>query len=58
MIGVAWFIINLAIDLPLFMLESPMQLSFAEYMTDVGVTYFIIPTVTLGFGFLLQRKAA
>ena len=56
LIGVAWFIINLAIDLPLFLLESPMQMSFADYMMDIGVTYLIIPIVTLGFGFLLQRK--
>ena len=56
LIGVAWLVINLAIDLPLFMLESPMQMSLADYMMDIGLTYLIIPTVTIGFGYLLQKK--
>lgn len=58
LIGVAWFIINIVIDLPLFMLEGPMKMSFADYMKDIGVTYLIIPAVTIGGGFLLQQKAA
>lgn len=58
LIGVAWLIVNIVIDLPLFMLEGPMKMSFAEYMMDVGVTYLIIPAVTIGVGFLLQQKAA
>ncbi len=58
LIGVVWLIINLAIDLPLFLLESPMQMSFADYIMDIGVTYLIIPVITIGFGFLLERKVS
>ena len=58
LLGVAWLLINVIIDLPLFLLESPMKMSFAEYMMDIGVTYLIIPVITIGFGFLLQQKAA
>ena len=57
LIGTAWLIINLAIDLPLFMLESPMQMSFSDYLMDIGITYLIIPIVSTGFGFLLQQRA-
>ncbi len=54
--GVIWFIINIGLDLMLFM-EGPMKMSFADYMMDIGFTYLIIPTVTIGFGYLLQRRA-
>ncbi len=57
-IGVAWFIINLVIDLLLFLPPSPMQMSFADYMMDIGLTYLIYPIVSIGFGFLLDRKGA
>ncbi|MBN1391515.1 MAG: hypothetical protein JW947_01785 [Sedimentisphaerales bacterium] len=53
--GIIWFVINIVIDLMLFM-EGPMKMSFADYIMDIGFTYLIIPAVTIGFGFLLQRK--
>ena len=56
LIGTVWFIINIVIDLMLFM-EGPMKMSFSDYMMDIGLTYLIIPVVTIGFGCLLQRKA-
>ncbi|MGZ7070792.1 MAG: hypothetical protein ACXVHN_08235, partial [Methanobacterium sp.] len=31
-IGLAWFIINVAIDLLIFMPASPMQMNFADYI--------------------------
>jgi hypothetical protein len=54
--GVIWFIINIILDLMLFM-EGPMKMSFSDYMMDIGLTYLIIPVVTTGLGYLLQRKA-
>lgn len=32
-----------------------MKMSFADYMMDIGLTYLIIPAVTLGFGYSLQQ---
>ncbi len=58
LIGVAWFIINIVIDLPLFLFGGPMKMSFADYMMDIGLTYLIIPIVTFGLGLLLQQKVA
>jgi hypothetical protein len=58
LIGIAWFIINIVIDLLLFMPDSPMQMSFAGYMMDIGLTYLIFPIVALGFGYLLDQKGA
>ena len=56
MIGVMWFAISLVIDLILFIPESPMQMSFGEYMMDIGITYFSMPIICIGFGYLLENK--
>ncbi len=57
LLGVAWFVINIVVDLLLFS-EGPMKMTFADYMMDIGLTYLIIPSVAFGYGYLLQRKAA
>ncbi len=55
-LGLIWFGMSLLLDLPLF-LRGPMQMSFVDYMQDIGLTYLIYPIVTVGFGYLLGRKA-
>jgi hypothetical protein len=49
LLGVLWFAISLVIDLPL-MLAGPIGMSLGEYMADIGLTYLIIPAVTIGIG--------
>jgi hypothetical protein len=56
-IGAAWFLISIALDLPLFM-EGPMKMSSADYMKDIGLTYLIIPVVTSGLGFLAEAVSS
>ena len=56
LVGIVWFAISLAIDLLMFMPESPMQLSFADYMADIGLTYLMMPTITVGLGYLLEKR--
>jgi len=55
--GVVWLIINLIIDLIMFLPDSPMQMSIVDYMMDIGITYLIIPTVVIGIGYLLEKKS-
>jgi hypothetical protein len=55
-IGVVWLAISIFIDLPLFLLGGPMQMSFTNYMMDIGLTYLTYPIVTTGFGYLLAQK--
>ena len=57
-IGISWYIINITLDLFLFMPASPMQMSFADYMMDIGLTYVMIPAITLGMGFMAHNKSA
>jgi hypothetical protein len=35
-----------------------MAMSLADYLKDIGVTYLIIPTVTIGFGYLMQQRGS
>ena len=55
-IGGSWFLISILIDLILFMPSSPMQMSFTNYMMDIGLTYLIIPPVTVGMGYMGDRQ--
>ena len=55
-IGIAWYIINIAIDLVMFLPESPMHMNFVDYMMDIGLTYVMIPVITIGMGYLLSSK--
>ncbi len=50
-LGVIWFAISILIDLLMFM-WGPMKMTFVEFMMDIGLTYLIIPTVAIGFGFV------
>ena len=49
--GWIWLFVNLGIDLPLFLLDSPMKMTFMNYMTDIGLTYLIIPVILVVFSF-------
>ncbi|UCG69630.1 MAG: hypothetical protein JSV09_00990 [Thermoplasmata archaeon] len=55
--GIIWFVISIAIDLFMFLPESPMQMTFAEYMMDIGITYVIILVIPVLIGYLLEQKA-
>jgi len=45
--GIIWMAVNIIVDLPLFS-YGPMKKTFADYMTDIGLTYLIIPIITIG----------
>jgi hypothetical protein len=56
LLGITWFVISMALDLLMFMPESPMKMGIVDYMKDIGLTYLIIPTITVGFGYLAERR--
>jgi hypothetical protein len=55
LLGILWFLISVLIDLPL-MLNPPINMTLAEYAADIGLTYLIIPVITLGMGYVLATK--
>jgi Na+/proline symporter len=48
-LGLLWMAISIAIDLPL-MLGPPLNYSPLEYLADVGLTYLMMPVITIGIG--------
>lgn len=52
-LGVLWLAICVIIDLPLMLLGGPMQMTVREYIADIGVTYLLIPVLTVGMGVAL-----
>jgi uncharacterized membrane protein YpjA len=54
-VGFSWLAINIIIDLFFFM-EGPMKMSIGDYMMDIGFTYLIIPIITSGFAYILEKK--
>lgn len=55
LLGIIWLAENIIFDLMLFM-EGPMKMTITDYMADIGVTYFIIPVITIGFGYILEKR--
>ncbi len=46
-LGVFWWILCVAIDLPL-VTAGPMEMTVMEYFADIGLTYVSIPVITAG----------
>lgn len=55
LLGIIFFAISVVIDLLMFS-KGPMAISFVNYVKDIGFTYLLIPTITIGFGYLLDKK--
>lgn len=56
LLGLLWLGVNVAIDLPLMLPPSPMQMTLSEYLADIGVTYLLIPVITTGMGWSRAEK--
>ena len=54
-LGIVWLVISVVIDLLLFM-WGPMKMTFLDYIGDIGLTYLIIPIITVGMGALVEKR--
>jgi len=57
-LGVVWLLVSVTIDAPLMLLGGPMQMTFGQYMADIGLSYLSIPVVTLGLAAASARRGA
>jgi hypothetical protein len=57
LVGLLWWVICVAIDLPL-MLSRLINMTFGEYMADIGLTYVMIPVITTGLAIAAGRTEA
>lgn len=55
-LGISWFIISIFIDLLLFLPSNPMHMSLTNYMMDIGITYLIIPVISIGMGYMVEQQ--
>ncbi len=56
-LGCVWVAINVLIDMPLMLVGGPMKMTLGEYIADIGLTYLVIPAVTIGIGLSCQQVA-
>ena len=56
LIGAIWLVMCLLIDMPLMLFGGPMQMTLWEYVSDIGITYLMIPAITIGMGVALGRQ--
>ncbi|KKR05506.1 MAG: hypothetical protein UT34_C0002G0013 [candidate division WS6 bacterium GW2011_GWF2_39_15] len=55
-LGLVFFLVNIGIDCLIFM-KGPWAMSVGEYFKDIGLTYLVIPAITMGIGYILQKKS-
>jgi hypothetical protein len=56
MLGLLWMTVSMAIDAPLMLFGGPMQMTVGQYLADIGLTYLIMPAVTVGIGAALAAR--
>jgi hypothetical protein len=56
LIGIAWLLISIVLYLMIFIV-GPLKMPLWDYATDIAVTYLMIPTITTGFGYLMEHRA-
>lgn len=56
-IGVVWMMANWALDALMFS-SGPMKMSLEDYAADIGVTYLMIPPITIGLAIAASAAAA
>ena len=57
MAGVVWLIMNIMLDHSCSS-RGPMQMTFTDYMYDIGLTYLLIPVITTGTGYMMDKTRA
>jgi hypothetical protein len=53
--GIAWMIANWLLDSMMFS-SGPMKMSLAQYASDIGAAYFMIPFITWGLAAQTARR--
>lgn len=54
-VGIIWLAVSLVLDFPMFS-WGPMKMSAVGYISDIGLSYLIIPMIIIGVGYILEEK--
>jgi len=55
LLGIVFFAVSIVIDLLMFS-KGPMAMPFLDYVKDIGFTYLLIPSITIGVGYIIDKK--
>ncbi|MCP4648253.1 MAG: hypothetical protein GY852_11075, partial [bacterium] len=55
LLGVAWFVINILIDLAM-VYSGFFPMTVGQYFTDIGLRYLSIPIYTIGMAYIISKK--
>lgn len=55
-IGIVWLLFSIALDLIVF--QGPLKMPLRDYISDIAITYLIIPTIAIGLGYLMDHPRA
>jgi len=50
LLGAIWLVMNWLLDWPLFS-NGPMRMSMVNYIADIGLTYLMLPIITVGIAY-------
>jgi hypothetical protein len=54
-LGLTWLTISLVLDFPMFSI-GPMKMNLSGYVSDIGLTYLMIPIIVIGIGYILEDR--
>lgn len=54
LIGLSWFGINILLDI--IILIPMMKVTFTDYFMSIGLGYISIPAISIGMGYLVDKK--
>lgn len=54
--GSIWLVMSVALDTPFFIFgPAEMRMAPADYLADIGLTYFMIPIIAASIGYAMKR---
>lgn len=56
LLGIIFFSVSIVMDLSMFS-RGPMAMPFVDYIKDIGFTYLLIPVITIGVGYIIDKKS-
>lgn len=54
-IGCSWLVINWILDL-IMVLNGFFSMTIQKYFMDIGLRYLLIPIISIGMGYMLEKK--
>lgn len=54
-LGLVWLVVSLVLDFIMF-IQGPIKMTTEQYIADIGITYLVIPIITVGLSLVPVNK--